>query len=85
MLVVPRVGVQLGASRGLRLSSHRHLTIWQSKTLYPLQHITDVQIVEGITGWSLRYWLVVMLQETDNQPFKLVVPFQVCSSLLRCC
>lgn len=74
LLIVSRVGVQVTITRGFPWSTHLQ---WRDAVFLPRDAVQDIQIVEGISGWTVCYWLVLMAHRRHSRNLRIIVPFQV--------
>lgn len=81
ILAIAGLGLQLSTTRGIVLSiptrsAPLRIPLSTSRLFLPLNSISDVVINEGIYGWTIIYYLVI-IQDDGNGPVKLRVGFPV--------
>lgn len=82
ILSIRGLGLQLSTTRGFQLSlPFTSVTIEvpmsTAKTFVPLNSIQDVVINEGINGWRIVYYIVVIQDGGEEEGVKLRVAFPV--------
>lgn len=65
LIAIPHIGVQLGTMRGLILPGGMRLPLSHTRDFVPLSQLVDLQLIEGINGWSIRYWLALVVDHGD--------------------
>ncbi|KAL8284267.1 hypothetical protein RQP46_005016 [Phenoliferia psychrophenolica] len=81
ILAIAGLGLQLSTTRGLvlsfpTLSTPLKIPLSTSRLFLPLASISDVVINEGIYGWTIIYYLVI-IQDEGQGPVKLRVGYPV--------